>query len=1015
MIRALVTNGRIASLFIAIILVAGIGALDSLPRMEDPELTNRFATVVTPLPGATAERVEALVTEVLESELRRLEQLKLISSSSRPGISVIQLELKDEIMDPKPVWSRARDLLDDARPKLPTEAAQPNLDDEIAYAFTQIIGLSWQGDSERRLDMLNRYAKEIQSRLRQLPGTAFVKLVGEPKEEFLVSLDGSKLNQLQLSPAQIAQRLRQADAKVSAGELVNDNYRAQIEVSGELKSLERIAEVPLVMDPSGQLVRLGQVAEISRQAQWPPAETSLIDGEAGILIGVRMLPQYRVDRWSAQVKAQLAPLQAELPQNVKLEWLFEQEGYTQTRLSELMENLIQGFVLILLVLLLTLGWRNALIVAAALPLTALFTLAVMKYYGLPIHQMSVTGLVVALGIMVDNAIVIVDAIAARRRAGMDAIKAVKETVRHFWLPLAGSTITTILAFMPIVIMPGPAGEFVGGIALAVIFALIGSYAISHTLIAGLAGRFYRPEQGDSAWQHGLALKPLAAAYNKALSWAIAKPLAAVLLLSSVPVLGFFAAGKLPEQFFPTSDRDMFHIEVRLDPSSSIMATRRFVDQLHAELIAHPDIDRIDWTLGNNTPSFYYNLMQRQSGTPFYAQAMVKTPHFSKANRVIPELQKRLDEAYPEAQILVRKLEQGPPFNAPVELRIYGPDLDQLQDLGEQLRLVLSRVPQVTHTRATLSAATPKVKVNVDEEAALAAGLTASDVAQQLQMSTTGVVGANLLEQTESLDIRLKLNDANRAKTNRLESIELVSSQGKGIVLAAIADTQIIASRSVIPRRDGERVNVIEGYIQAGILPSVVLTQVQDRLAEQGFQVPSGYRVEIGGESQKRDEAVGKLLSHIGVIAVLLLTTVVLSFNSFRMTAIIMLSAFQSTGLGLLCVYAFGYAFGFNVIIALLGLMGLAINAAIVILAELKSMPSRSNQDVIEAVNSCGRHIGSTTITTVGGFTPLILAGGGFWPPFAVAIAGGTLLTSMLSLLWVPALYRLWFKDKTEAS
>ncbi|GLS83622.1 efflux RND transporter permease subunit [Paraferrimonas haliotis] len=1013
MIRALVENGRIAGLFIALILVAGFGALSSLPRMEDPELTNRFASVVTPLPGASAERVEALVTEVLENELRRLEQLKLITSSSRPGLSVIQLELKDSIFDTKPVWSRARDLLNDAQDKLPGDALDPRLDDEIAYAFTSLVGLSWNGPGEPQLEVLNRYAKEIESQLRLLAGTAHVAIVGEPREEFLVTLDGNRLSQLQLSPSQVATRLQNADAKISAGELVNNSYRAQIEVTGELDSLNRIAQVPIKINDNGQVVRLTDVADIQRQPKWPAAEISLINGETGIIIGARMLAEFRVDLWTEKVHQTIDNLEQILPSNIKLEWLFEQQDYTQARLSELVESLLLGFVLILLVLLVTLGWRNAVLVAMALPLTALFTLTVMKYYGLPIHQMSVTGLVVALGIMVDNAIVIVDAIAQRRRQGDNAVAAVSKTIKHFWLPLAGSTITTILAFMPIVIMPGPAGEFVGGIALAVIFALIGSYLISHTLIAGLAGRFYRPSTSPKWFQQGVQVLWLQRAFRKSLSWALMHPQRSALLISLIPVLGFYAAGKLPEQFFPASDRDMFQIEVRLDPSRSIIATEEFVRNLDAELRSLSEIERVAWTIGNNTPSFYYNLMQRQSGTPFYAQAMVKTPHFSVANALIPELQQRFDSQYPQAQILVRKLEQGPPFNAPVELRVFGPDLDQLQTIGEALRLALTQVDHVTHTRATLSAATPKVTIDVDEESALAAGLTLADVANQLRMSTSGVVGASVLEQTQSIDIRLKLDESNRLQTDALESITLLSKQGNGVVLAAIATTDISASRSVIPRRDGERVNVIEGYIEAGILPSVVLTALQQKLAEQGFSLPSGYRLQIGGESQKRDEAVSKLLSHIGIIMVLLLATIVLSFNSFRITAIIMLSAVQSIGLGLLCVYLFNYPFGFNVIIALLGLMGLAINAAIVILAELEAQPSKDIDSIKAAVLSCGRHIGSTTITTVGGFTPLILSGGGFWPPFAIAIAGGTLLTTLLSLLFVPALYVLWKAPSTR--
>ncbi|MGS0728710.1 efflux RND transporter permease subunit, partial [Shewanella sp. 0m-11] len=269
-------------------------------------------------------------------------------------------------------------------------------------------------------------------------------------------------------------------------------------------------------------------------------------------------------------------------------------------------------------------------------------------------------------------------------------------------------------------------------------------------------------------------------------------------------------------------------------------------------------------------------------------------------------------------------------------------------------------------------------------------------------ATTGIKGGSILEQTESLPVRVRLGDSTREQQTKLSAITLVSGQGTGIPLSAISSSQIEVSRGAIPRRDGQRVNVIEAYITAGVLPQTVVDNVNAKL--DAIELPSGYRLELGGESAKRNEAVGNLMSNLVLVITLLLATVVLSFNSFRLTGIILFSAIQSAGLGLLAVYTFGYPFGFTVIIGLLGLMGLAINAAIVILAELEEVPATRNGDthlIVELVSSCGRHIGSTTITTIGGFLPLIIAGGGFWPPFAIAIAGGTLLTTLLSLVWVP--------------
>jgi multidrug efflux pump subunit AcrB len=389
------------------------------------------------------------------------------------------------------------------------------------------------------------------------------------------------------------------------------------------------------------------------------------------------------------------------------------------------------------------------------------------------------------------------------------------------------------------------------------------------------------------------------------------------------------------------------------------------------------------------------------------------------------LQRRLDDEFPAAQILVRKLEQGPPFNAPLELRVYGPNLDELRRLGGELRRLLFSTEDIVHSRATLAGGTPKVWLRTRDEVAQLAGLSLTQLAGQLQGALDGVVQGSVLEGTEELPIRIRIGPAVSAQPSDLASLVLattlmpsaeeITARYPGVPVTALGDLDVQPAWGLIPRRNGQRVNVIEGYIRAGVLPQAVLERFQSQLAASAFVLPAGYRLEVGGESAGRNDAVGNLLSSVGLIVTLLLVVVVLSFNSFRLSAIIFLVAVQSAGLGLLSVYAFGYPFGFTVIVGLLGLMGLAINAAIVILAELKADLRAAEGDIeaiIKGVMSTTRHISSTTITTVGGFMPLILAGGGFWPPFAIAIAGGTVLTTLLSFFFVPALFRVFARRRS---
>ncbi|MEZ8237304.1 efflux RND transporter permease subunit [Vibrio splendidus] len=1019
-----ISNTRLLILMTALLMVSGISAFMTLPRAEDPVIINRYANITTSFPGASAERIETLVTEVIENKLRELSEVKLVSSTSRPGVSIVTLELNDTITEPEPVWSQARDKLSDIESILPAGSHSPDLDSDHTYAFTTIASLTWSGAGEPDRLTLGRYAKELAKRLRTLSGTEFVDEYGMPQEEIQISLRTADAAALGRSSANIAESLEGADAKNSAGELVSAYSRFGLEIKSELDSIERIKQVPIATDSNGHIIRMEDIASVKRGEKTPQDQIAIIDGEPGVIVAARMHPDLRVDNWTSRANALIGKFEQELPSNVKVTVLFNQQGYTETRLDDLGKSLMIGFGLILIVLFVTLGVRAAILVAISLPLTSLLTLSIMKMTGVPINQMSVTGLIVALGIMVDNAVVMVDTIQAYRLKGQQRAEATMNALKHLWVPLLGSTLTTVLAFAPIILMPGASGEFVGGIAITVSFSLIGSYIISHTLIAGLATKLLPKQLSDvdKKGQHhwymtGLRIPALTRWFSSSVRFGVMHPIITIALVLLVPFTGYWSMSQLTEQFFPPSDRDMFEIQVYMPPQASIYATKNTSEKIDDIIHRYPEVERIDWLVGANFPSFYYNLQARQNNAPYFSQAMVKTENFDQANALIPQLQKVLDEEVPEAQILVRKLNQGPPFTAPVELRVYGENLDTLKAIGEDVRLILAGVPHVTHTRETLQPGTPKVWLKVDEDTAKLNGISLNQFAGMLQTTLTGRESGSVIEGSESVPIRVRVADDARENLAHLSNIRLpISSDvySTGINVSTLAELELTTSRGAITRRNGQRVNTIEGYIEAGVLPQTVLNEFQKRL--ESYQMPSGYTIGFGGESAERDNSVNSLISNVAVVVVLMVLVVVMSFNSFRMSSIIFMVAGLAGGLGLLSVWTFGYPFGFTVIIAMLGIAGLAINAAIVILTELKldKEASSGNVDaVVEAVMSCTRHISSTTITTVGGFMPLIIAGGGFWPPFAVAIVGGTVLTTLISFYFVPVVYHLMTRNQRK--
>ena len=1010
-------NRRLLVLAIALILVAGLSSYYVLPRMEDPVLTQRAAIINTVFPGASAERVEALVTEKLEEELQEIEEIKELRSQSRNGISTITIELKDNVYEADEVWSRVRDKIDDASPMLPNGATDPDFEILEVTAYASIVALIWDIPGEPNYAILRRQAEALEDQLRAIHGTRDVDTYGDPLEEIVVEIRQDELASLGLTIGDVTRQLHASDAKVSAGLLRTEKGNLVIEVDTELDSLERIRRMPIIAQTDrggGRFVALSDIAKVEKGIVQPQQSLALVDGKPAIALGSLVKSEKRVDHWAQDFDEVYRLFEGSLPGGVRLKELFTQNQYVETRLTTLLKNLLLGASAVVMVVWLMMGWRSALVVGAALPLASLMVLAGMRLLGMPMHQMSITGLIIAMGLLIDNAIVMVDEVRERRASGTSPQQAVSRSVRHLAVPLLGSTITTALSFAPIALMPGPAGEFVGSIAISVILAVASSFVIAMTITPSLMAIVDKssPERVRHWWTDGFANHHMTELYRATLDVVFRRPYLGVGLGVILPIAGFVAASTLTEQFFPPADRDQFQIQLSLPAQSSIAYTKDIVMKTRERLLAHPAVTDVEWFVGESAPPFYYNMLANQEGTPQYAQALVQARHADEVRDLIRKLQIELNQSFPEAQFLVRQLEQGPPFAAPIELRLYGPDVNVLRELGDEIRGVLAATSQVVHTKASLTEALPKLAVQIDEQQARLVGLDHASVAQQLDHSLEGSLGGSVLEATEELPVRVRVAGSRRGELNQIASLDLLPANSVGgerphVPLSTLAGVTLLPEVSSIPHFNTLRMNEVQAYLVAGVLPAKVLADFQQRLAESGFQMPPGYSYEFGGEASKRDDAIGNLMSSVGVLLVMMVATLVLSFSSFRMASLVGMVAALSVGLSLGALALFGYPFGFMGIVGTMGLIGVAINDTIVVLAALREDPEARlghPAAVRDVVVRSTRHVLSTTLTTIAGFLPLILGGGGFWPPLATAIAGGVSGATILALYFAPAGY-----------
>ena len=1042
MVRPFFTNLRLLALTIILLLGWGLSSYQSLPRQEDPQLVSRVAVITTAFPGASAERVEALVTTVLEEELTEIEEISVIESDSRVGFSTVSVELSESIDNAQPIWSKVRDEMANAATRFPAGVADPDLSEVLVKAYTLVSALTWELAEAPNYAVLRRYAEELGVLLRGVEGTEEVDFFGNPDEEILVEVQPAALVGVGLSPQALADQISLSDAKASAGQLRTAQETFAIEVESELETTEQIRQLP-VRSSNGQFTRLSDIATVSRNLREPFSDQAIVDGQPAIALGVMMQSGLRIDQWATEMRAQIEAFRDRLPAGIRLNIIFDQSSYVENRINNLMLNLVLGALLVFGVTLVAMGWRSALVIGTALPFTIFAVFGWMTVLGVPVHQMSVTGLIIALGLLIDNAIVVVDEIQADIQDGAEPLHAAIKTVNYLKVPLLASTATTVLTFLPIYLLPGSAGEFVGSIALGVILALISSLAISLTVIAALAARalsqspnlalpFERPtdiwgrllrrlRRPDAWWNSGLSVPWLARPYRWSIQQTTRRPLLAIGITLSIPLVGFISAGTLDNQFFPLLDRDQFQVEMEFAPQTSIAETRTQVMQARNVILQHENVEDVYWFVGESAPRFYYNLQGDRENQPNYAQAMVQLKSEEGMEDLVKQVQVELDEQFPAARAIVQKFQQGPPFDAPVEMRLYGPNLEELRRLGMEVRAMMTTIPDVLHVRDDLTTGQPKLGLYLDNEQVRQAGFTNLEIAQQLDAYSEGITGGAILESTENLPVRVRLANGDRASLEALASLDLRPAQTTDTGFrptSALGEFELTPQLASIARRNEQRVNTVQAFITSGVLPSTVLTALQERLAESNFELPPGYSYEFGGEYEEQNTAMGNLLLFVPILVLGMVTALVLSLGSFRLAGIIGVVAIGSIGMALLSLKVFNSLLGFMAIVGTMGLIGIAINDSIVVLsalntdAEARTGNARAAQRVTLRAT---RHVATTTATTIVGFVPLLADGDPFWRPLSIAIAGGMIGATILALYFVPAAYVLIKRRSPKAT
>ncbi|MFT7185472.1 MAG: multidrug efflux pump subunit AcrB, partial [Pseudohongiellaceae bacterium] len=912
-----------------------------------------------------------------------------------------------------------RDRVKEVTPNLPEGAKAPSINEEesIASAYTVITALSWNGEGEPQLSLMNRVAESLKDRLEAVAGTEYVSIHGEPVEEILVEVSPEELADMGMTIAQLAKLVDASDSKQVAGRLLRPDASSPVEVRGEFNSLERIRILPIRSNTAD--TRLSDIATVSKSHVQPENVMTYFNGEQVILVAARIQVKSQIRPWTELIKKELVKVEQETGHLVKFNIAFEQANYTEGRLATLGANLLAGVTAVLLVVLFFMGWRSGIIVATSLPLSAACVLFALQILDMQIQQMSIFGMIIAIGLLIDNAIVMTDEVRTRIEHGRRPVQAIEESVKHLFTPLLASTLTTILAFMPILLLQGGSGDFIGSISVSVILALISSFAISMTIIPALSAWLESKRQPGSEhqqwWKVGIQGPAYSARFSKFLLISLKRPFIAIITATLISIMGIVAVGTLPKVFFPAADRDMFEIRVWFPSNVTVPVASEWVKKIDKLILEKEEVTQTVWSIGDSIPSFYYNQIMNNSNSPFYAEVVVSVKDSDDSGKMIDLLQGELDTTFPNLQIVAKAFAQGPPVESPIEFRLFGPETNTLRRLGEEMRAIIAKQTGTLHIRTSVSSGLAKVWFDADESALNQVGLRLSDVAAQFSNAYEGLEAGSILEDIVELPVRIKYANSERNELEDLRTFPIVLPSGEWAPASAFGNFSIEPDSTSITRQNGERVNIVQAYIASDITPLDLTNKVINVIEEENWQLPEGYRWEVGGDAEKSGDANASLAAHLPVLILLMVTSLVLAFKSGKLAGIIGMVAILSAGFGLLSLWISGYALGFNPLLGVTGLIGVAINGSIVILAGIQAdekAKAGDHQAIVDVTLSSTRHIMSTTLTTIAGFIPLILfVGGQFWPPLAVVIAGGVGFSIILSLWFTPSIYALMNKRK----
>ena len=998
------------------LLLGIVGALSyaKLGQSEDPPFTFKAMVIRTNWPGASAEEVSRQVTERIEKKLMETGEYDRIVSFSRPGESQVTFLARDSMHSNEipELWYQVRKKISDIRYTLPQGIQGPFFNDEFGTTFGNIYALTGEGFDYA---VLKDYADRIQLQLQRVKDVGKVELIGLQDEKIWIELSNTKAATLGLPLAAVQQALEEQNAVAAAGFFETPTDRVQLRVSGRFDSVKEIRDFPIRV--GDRTFRIGDVAEVRRGFNDPPAPRMRFMGENAIGLAVSMKAGGDILVLGQALEGEFARLQETLPAGMQLRKVSDQPAAVKTGVGEFVRVLTEALIIVLLVSFFSLGLRTGLVVALSIPLVLAMTFAAMHYFGIGLHKISLGALVLALGLLVDDAIIAVEMMAIKMEQGYDRLKAASFAWTSTAFPMLTGTLITAAGFLPIATAQSGTGEYTRSIFQVVAIALLVSWIaavmfvpyLGDRLLPDLAKRHAEKHGGDGA--HDPYATPFYQRVRRVVEWCVRRRKTVIVLTLVAFVASIALFRFVPQQFFPASGRLELMVDLKLGEGASLLNTEAEAARLEALLKDHPGIDNYVAYVGTGSPRFYLPLDQQLPAASF-AQFVVLAKTIEDREAVRGWLIQVLNDEFPAVRTRVSRLENGPPVGYPVQFRVSGEHIDEVRALGRKVADKVRENPHVVNVHLDWEEPSKVVRLNIDQDRARALGVSTADLSRFLQSSLSGSTVSQYREDNELIDILLRGTPREREELALLPSLAVPTDSGRSVPLSQVATLEYGFEEGIIWHRNRLPTVTVRADIYDKSLPASLVTQIQPTLDPIRAELPSGYLLEVGGTVE--DSARGQKSVNAGVplFIVVVLTLLMLQLKSFSRSAMVFLTA----PLGLIGVtlflLVFRQPFGFVAMLGTIALSGMIMRNSVILVDQIEQDISAGLDKwhaIIEATVRRFRPIVLTALAAVLAMIPLSRSV--FFGPMAVAIMGGLIVATALTLLFLPALYAAWFRVK----